>query len=361
MAILLVISHNVQLIDTGSMHGWLKWSQWLLNFGWVGVSLFFALSGFLITNILLSELGTPNFLGKFIARRTLRIFPLYYLTLFFILILLPHLEIQPAIYKYDTINSTPLWFYLSNWTVANHMNETNLPHFWSLAVEEQFYLIWPILIFFLRTPKKVLTISLLLSMVSLASRTYLWMQVDAHDINYYWTHCRMDGLTLGAAAAAYWSWPDARHWIQARARQIQISTFILFIVGGLITRGYPRTSFLGQTLGYTILAICFASIVFLLATRDQIHAESNKNQSNKIWSNILQSLGKYSYAMYVFHKPLHDVFSLTILQALGIQPAGNLLYTSLHIATVTAASYLMARLSYILIEQHFLKLKARFA
>lgn len=361
VAILLVIAHNVQLLDTDNMHGLIKATQWVLNIGWVGVTLFFCLSGFLITHILLTTVAESNALWKFIARRTLRIFPLYYLTLLVLLLLLPALGLQPAIYQYDSENAIGFWFYVSNWTVPAHPKETALCHFWSLAVEEQFYLFWPLLVLGLRTPQKVLTLSLTLTAVSIISRVYFWTKPNGQDINYFWTICRLDSLSLGAAAAACWHWTSAKHWIQSNAHRILIVSGFLFVATGLITRGYARTSFLGQTIGYTTLSIAFAVLVYALATKDEYHRSLKPSPTDWVKQPLLTSIGKYSYAMYVFHKPLHDVFSAKILRALGVNPAGNLLHASLHIAALTAASYLMARLSYTLIEQHFLKLKTRFA
>ena len=361
MAILLVIAHNVQLIDTDNMHGWLKAVQWLLNIGWVGVTLFFCLSGFLITQILLDSVGEPNGLMRFIARRTLRIFPLYYVVLLLILVVLPAIDSLPDLYRYDVANAVGLWTYLSNWMVPGHLDETGLSHFWSLAVEEQFYLFWPLLVLLLRSPNRILVVSIMLAIISLLCRIYWWDKPNGHDINYYWTICRMDGLALGAAAAACWSEARIRGWIQVNINRVLIGTGLLFCLVGLLTRGYPRTSFLGQTLGYSTLALCFSVLVFALALQDQCLVKQAQSLTSWLRFQALTQIGKYSYAMYVFHKPLHDVFSPKILRALGVNPAGNLLYATLHIATVTAASYLMARLSYVLIEQHFLKLKARFA
>lgn len=361
MAILLVIAHNVQLLDTENMHGLIKAAQWVLNIGWVGVTLFFCLSGFLITHILLSDVGKPCALRRFVARRTLRIFPLYYIVLLVILLGLPTIGYLPDLYQHDVSNSVWLWTYLSNWMVPGHLDETGLSHFWSLAVEEQFYLFWPLLVLGLKTPKRILFASISLAVVSLICRIYWWDQPNGHDINYYWTICRMDGLALGAAAASCWADPGIRAWGQSNIKRILLATGLLFGIGGLLTHGYPRTSFLGQTAGYSTLAICFSSLVFALALQDQYLVRQAQSLTRWLKFQALTQIGKYSYAMYVFHKPLHDVFSPKILRAIGVNPAGNLLYASLHIATVTAASYLMARLSYILIEQHFLKLKARFA
>ena len=111
--------------------------------GWVGVDLFFVLSGFLITSILLDARTAGNYLRVFYARRALRIFPLYYLVLAASLLLMPdHFGWKAQIFY---------WFNLSNLVTAFHpLLIPYLAHFWSLAIEEQFYLVWPALVLLLR-------------------------------------------------------------------------------------------------------------------------------------------------------------------------------------------------------------------
>src|SRR2546427_5689081 len=117
----------------------------------MGVDLFFVLSGFLITGILLDTKGSRHYLRQFHARRVLRIFPLYYAALALFLILLPMLLPGDRVLRDLTADSVWYWTYLYNVKVAaaGFTSSSALGHFWSLAVEEQFYLIWPIVVLYL--------------------------------------------------------------------------------------------------------------------------------------------------------------------------------------------------------------------
>ena len=119
--LLVVVYHNFGFIHYSS-------------FGWLGVDLFFVLSGFLITEILLNTVGKKGFLRNFYARRALRIFPLYYLSLFVFLFLLPALNLFPGS-EYYVGNQGWLWAYLQNWLFIFRENESTvtLHHLWSLA------------------------------------------------------------------------------------------------------------------------------------------------------------------------------------------------------------------------------------
>lgn len=363
LAILMVIAHNVQMYDHPGMTGAGKAFQWVLNFGWVGVTLFFALSGFLITQILLSSVGTSGALPRFIARRTLRIFPLYYATLLVVLWWLPAIGQQPAQFRWDTEHSFWLWAYLSNWVVPFHMDQVGLSHFWSLAVEEQFYLIWPLVVLALKTPRRVLQASLLLALVSLACRAYLAGSAHGQEINYYWTICRMDGLALGAAAAACWQDEDISAWIATHQTGLLIGLTAFIAVSGIVTKGFARTSSIGQTWGYSVLAFTFAALVYgaakLATTSGSGQPLAMRLVRRQLTHPALTRIGRYSYAMYVFHKPMHDLFSQRLLKALKIAPAGHMAYASIHVLMVALVSYAMAWLSYHLFERHFLALKSK--
>ncbi|MGB3153347.1 MAG: acyltransferase, partial [Chitinophagaceae bacterium] len=121
-------------------------------FGWLGVDLFFVLSGFLITDILLNTLNQQNFLRNFYIRRVLRIFPLFYLAILVFLYLLPNILTTSPDVSYYTKNQFWLWTYLQNWLFIfkEPYGDKILLHTWSLAVEEQFYIIWPVTIFLIR-------------------------------------------------------------------------------------------------------------------------------------------------------------------------------------------------------------------
>jgi peptidoglycan/LPS O-acetylase OafA/YrhL len=142
---------------TGSYH-WpvLKQVFRLCRMGWLGVDLFFVLSGFLITGILLHTKSRPHYFRNFYVRRTLRIFPLYYVVLLGVFtvgalvsslhtptfLALQHRQVYLWTYSVNWVN----WFrsdllFVADWIEANH--------FWSLAVEEQFYLVWPTVVFLL--------------------------------------------------------------------------------------------------------------------------------------------------------------------------------------------------------------------
>src|SRR4030095_11127987 len=119
------------------------------KYGWVGVDLFFVLSGFLITEILLKTKEHKNYLPNFYIRRILRIFPLYYGSLILFFALGPLVSQFKDQYSYYSANQGMLWAYLQNWLyIAKPRldDHTVFSHFWSLSVEEQFYLVWPLLV-----------------------------------------------------------------------------------------------------------------------------------------------------------------------------------------------------------------------
>lgn len=360
LAILLVIAHNTQLLNPPELSGVVALAQYALNIGWVGVQLFFVLSGFLITGILLDELGRPNGMRNFLVRRALRIFPLYYGFLLLVFVVLPALGIQPEIYRRDSHNQTWLWTYLSDWTSPLGIGPHSLPHFWSLAVEEQFYLVWPLVVLALRTPAKVAQACVAVALVSLLCRIALLQTDLPAEVLYEWPLCRMDALALGGLAAACWRHPHWAQWVRHRASAILCVTVAGFAAVFVWTHGLPRLSPRGVTAGYTGLALLFMVAVYWLAWRDTERADEARAWTASAPARLLQSVGKYSYGMYVFHKPMHDLFSAPLLARLGVSHIGSIGPACLHVLGVALAAYVSAWLSYHLYEVHFLRLKNRF-
>ncbi|MCA9081017.1 MAG: acyltransferase [Planctomycetaceae bacterium] len=158
--------------------------------GQTGVDLFFVLSGYLITSILLRQRGCTGALKNFWGRRFLRIFPLYYVVLTLAWIV-PQIRTLPV----DVAASDAwLWSYLANIPPTISHQETSLPHFWSLAVEEQFYLFWPLLALMV-TPRIVGRVSLALFVLAPIAR---WYSVTIGWSAFYALPCRMDALAAGA-------------------------------------------------------------------------------------------------------------------------------------------------------------------
>ena len=188
--LLVVIYHNFGFID-------------VFFFGWLGVDLFFVLSGFLITEILLNTLNEKNYLRNFYVRRALRIFPLYYVCLVIFLIIMPRLNTNLDL-KYYTDNQVWIWTYLQNWLyIFKNPDQTNtLNHLWSLAVEEQFYLLWPLAILVLRKPKLLLLSISILLLAVLGLRLWVWNNHIA-DLAYFnlYTFTRIDGICIGCMVA----------------------------------------------------------------------------------------------------------------------------------------------------------------
>src|SRR5262245_39580963 len=141
IAILLVIPHNADVFSNSA--AWLWPAALLAHAGWIGVQLFFVLSGFLITRNLLDSRAADNYFQSFYWRRVLRIFPLYYLTLIAGLVIAPRLFQFPSGALASLQNQAWLWTFLSNWTQPLGLEVSGFSHFWSLAIEEQFYLVWP--------------------------------------------------------------------------------------------------------------------------------------------------------------------------------------------------------------------------
>ena len=140
VAILLVLVHMLNVLEIE--HGMPAWVFGRISqIGWTGVQLFFVLSGFLITGILLDTQRSKNYFPAFYGRRTLRIFPLYFSVLTIAFVILPWLGSVPPAVAADRPHQIWLWTYLSNWAAIFDQGSKAFPHFWSLAVEEQFYLV----------------------------------------------------------------------------------------------------------------------------------------------------------------------------------------------------------------------------
>src|SRR5262249_32249156 len=173
----------------------------VFSFGWMGVDLFFALSGFLITGILLDSRTANNYFGAFYARRVLRIFPLYYSVL--TLVLLAAGLAHPRPQSLPVVGDQKLYyFYLVNWLSLwkGPWSANFLALFWWLAVEEQFYLVWPLCVWLL-IRRNLARIAVVASLAALVFRIAWLAHSGPSQAIVMATVTRLDSLLCGALAA----------------------------------------------------------------------------------------------------------------------------------------------------------------
>lgn len=334
------------------------------NSTYVGVNLFFALSGFLITGILVDTVNLPHYFKNFYGRRCLRIFPLYYGFLLVLFLLTKPLHFAWSGWQYYYLTYTANLAFLSH-NGGLYLGRFNINHFWSLQVEEQFYLVWPLVLYRVRRMGSRVRICLITCILILFIRSGVLFLLKNHVLKGQYmtsapTFCCADNLLFGCCLAVL----IRTHW---REEIFRISPLILSICGSILlgfsipNRGLdcwpgtsPIASDLIQTLGFSLIGIsCTALIAMALrpATRTQ-----------RIFTNsTLRFFGKYSYGIYVFHysisglvtQPLRFFFNEhTHSKAISVLTAAGI---------VTALSVLTALLSYHLYEVHLLRLKRYFS
>jgi peptidoglycan/LPS O-acetylase OafA/YrhL len=325
-------------------------------FGWLGVDLFFVLSGFLITDILLNSLDKPHFLRNFYMRRVLRIFPLFYLILVICLFILPAIGPLRMDVRYYTHNQFWLWTYLQNWLFIfkEPYGDKILLHTWSLAVEEQFYLVWPVTILLIRRPK-VLLLIVLLALITVAIARYMVWVYQAEDLAYasLYTFTRVDGLCIGSMLALL---------MRVNPEFLKkYTTVIVLLMAGINFGFYFINNQRSVTLpylafvGYTTFAVLFGILV-----NEAVTGKSNVLRF-LLDNRFLKFFGKISYGLYVYHWPVFMLLFPFFLDKLStaLHLSGRMAeLTSALIVTVIAV--IISYFSFHFFEKPFLKLKTRY-
>lgn len=353
IAILCVIPHNLNLFGTAAQTAWdahLLGS--VLDRGWIGVQLFFVLSGFLITGILLDTRERTRYFTTFFARRVLRILPLYYVMLTGVFVVLPAFNALPSDMPRYSGSEWSYWFFYSNWYGPFHLGEGSMPHLWSLAVEEQFYLAWPVLMYRC-SPRCALRLCLGISALSVASRVGLLMQGATTETIYSFLICRMDALSLGGAAAAALRVPVLATQIRDRQQDLLWIALGVIVVGAVLTRGYMFSGAATLTWGYLTLAVAFALIVAAAACGDS-GPQPRRGFLRMRW---LQEIGRRSYAMYLLHVPLHVIVGPPLAAQFLPKASSGATQCLVYVVGGTLLSYIAALLAFWTIETHADRLK----
>jgi peptidoglycan/LPS O-acetylase OafA/YrhL len=322
------------------------------SFGWSGVDLFFVLSGFLITGILADAKGTPGRFRTFYARRALRILPLYYGFLL-LLFAVPAL-LGARTYTTPLDQQLPYWLYLQNiWWLKTGALEFSA-HLWTLAIEEQFYLVWPLVIFTL-SRRNALRVCLACIAGALAFRLGCIFTVDDLRVVYFLTPARMDCLATGGAIALIargpGGWAGLRRW----GPWVIAAAFAVLAAAPLHPSGFNPGGVYMTSVGYTALPFFFGALLVMALD------DGRPPLPRLLSGRVLRFFGRYSYGLYVIHVPL-----ITLARLAGITPnrfagtrwefAGLLGYMAL----MLAATLLLALASFHLYERPFLQLKSRF-
>ena len=308
--------------------------------GFMGVDIFFVLSGFLITSLLMKDRSTnqKNLFKRFYRRRALRLLPALYALLiadFFV----SRWENFPGDIQWRTTWHAIL--FLNNWNIVNNFGkaQNDLGHLWSLGIEEQFYLIWPLTLWLLAklkiSSKMMIPLILFASLVVMAHRTSLWNDGTSWIILYIRTDTRLDSLLIGAMFAYVY-----RHYQMPSKILNSVATLSLM---GLVYIKYvlDKSPFIFE-MGWTIIAL-LAGFIILSVAEGVFFVQ-------KVFTwRPLTMIGKVSYGLYLWHMPIFLLFGRHVTS--GPRPLRLLI--GIVIASVVTS------LSWFFIEKPFLNLKNR--
>jgi peptidoglycan/LPS O-acetylase OafA/YrhL len=306
------------------------WLAHATEFGWCGVDLFFVVSGFLITGILLHARAQSGYFRNFYARRILRIWPLYFALLGMFLVVLPRLA--PATMAAATSSARPAWafvlFVQNLFTAGQVIGPLGVT--WSLAIEEQFYFVWPLLIFYL--PEKQLWRLLWCVLAAEPLLRLVLILTGSHLAQYTNTATRLDGLAAGCLLSLAMRQLPLQV-LRRRAKQLLAPAIALALVCGM---------FSARWLLFSALAVAFASLIALSVTTRRFPS-----------SRFLNFTGRISYGLYLLHLPVMDVLAIP-----RIRP--HLHGTIGYLIASLAGMYALATLSFYAFEKPILRYKRHF-
>ena len=325
--------------------------------GWIGVDLFFVLSGYLITGILLDSKGSGSYFRNFYMRRILRIFPLYYGVLFFLFVVLPLIERPISASTVALVDSQSwYWTYTTNIMMALGIHaEWFTGHFWSLAVEEQFYLVWPLAVGYLDR-RAIARLALGCIVLSAILRMAFLIADLPAVVSYVFPLARMDALATGAVLAILARSATWRQRLRLGVPKAFIAISLPLAAIAIWRGGFRYDDPVVATAGYSLIALWFGTLVGWVAITPATGA-----MHRILSAKGPRVIGKYSYAMYVFHYPLLAISSLPeVALALTGDPASPTLRWLILVFVHGLVTFALALMSWHLYEKHFLKLKKFF-
>lgn len=318
-----------------------------LRGGFIGVDIFFVISGFLITSLLIKEkqkTGGINIVN-FFTRRVLRLIPaLIALLLIFNIFSIFAMEKDIAVNNF--VDSFIVLFYSADWTRAMGLQRPDwLGHAWSLSIEEQFYIIWPfiflVLLKILKDYHFIALVVLIMALASTACRVIFMMYGFNYDRIYNGLDSRADALLIGCLCSFILS-SKWYHWILAKSLVIHVLFYIslmIIIALAILSRWTSPKMF---CLGYLTIAICAAVIIIKLTT-----TAGNSFIEKVLTQHFIVWIGKISYGLYLWHYPIFNIMRY---------------YEYTKITTFvygTAITFIFSALSYYFIERPFLMLKGK--
>ena len=342
--VLVMLHHYVLFVSYGDTFGWVG------KIGWVGVDLFFALSGYLIGNQIFQGLRSRSAfsLPRFYARRLLRTLPNFYVVLA-LYYLWPWFR--------GDLPLLPVWQFLTFTQNINLMPGTAFSHAWSLCIEEQFYLLLPALALFIAARSRSLRwawAAIAAAFVAgMVVRHTVWNElvgserggVDYFRYIYYSTFCRFDELVAGVALALVRNY-------HPRAWRRMTGHGNLALAAGILVSGFAFWLFLGNrfglyvnVLGFPLLALGFGLLILSALSRDSVLRSARVPGAAQ--------LALWSYALYVTHKQV-CILASGPLERLGYGPE-----TAVAVAAGMGLSLLAGWLLYCLVEYPFMRLRAR--
>lgn len=338
-AVLLVVTYHAGYLTAG-------WGPRLLPGGFVGVDLFFVLSGFLITSLLLTELGSTGSiaLGRFGTRRIWRLFPALLalvLAVSALLVALDRVGSGPDQMSRGDLASSALGtlLYVSNWQqAAGWAYPSELSHTWSLSIEAQFYVLWPFVVLAfrrLRVPWGA-QIGLLVATVAAVGlhRAAMWTDQESYLPLYLRTDTRIDVILVGCILGILAHHRD----LSGRGRWLRLPSILGVAVLG-VASCLSETGDVHMYRSFGLTAVALAAVAVVASV---LLDESGPVARVASW-RPLPILGDRSYSLYLWHVPVF----LTIARRIGDQPVWLRVATGL---VITAA---LTEVSYRLVERRF--------
>lgn len=362
-----------------AQHYFLSFFQSLWQWGWAGVDVFFVLSGFLITGILYDTRENVDRFKNFYIRRTLRIFPLYYGVWLLIVLVWPLMHwkwslpwicwpfylgnyVRFAFFNGFLQSGGSLEALVSTVPIMHAPLRIFLGHFWSLAIEEQFYLLWPLVVFGIgdRVKLRNLCLAVVVVMPFIRLLTGLLVSSDLlrSELLYRITPLRIDALLIGGLLSLIRRGPEGRYFASiapkiamACASLLIAAPFAAPIIAKRAVDLTPRS--LGMSsFGFTIIDLLAACIISVAIQKDSsLYA--------LLVARPLRKLGEMSYGFYVFHDIPHSLYFAFTAYLLGGKITLVTAFVSVPIALVS--TLVLSYLSYRYLERPFLRLKSRFA